>query len=273
MSRITKPFPGAGQALLCILALWALSGIFVAVNYIPGISQGMATLLGYSGSFGVFLWMLLRLRRNFKLDWRGADVRIYFLLIPVTLAMLLINASLISLIPMPDSLVEMFEELMGSGWLSFITVAIAAPLLEELIFRGVMLDSFLKRYSPAKAIILSSIIFGIAHANPWQFIAALNIGLIAGWLYYRTRSIWPGIVLHFINNASASLAGEFWGVDQSLDQQILPGYGWLIWVIAPIMLAAGLFAIKHFLPPSSTWRLPEASATDSEAVPSSAASV
>ena len=261
MSSLQKPFPGVGQAFLCILALWLLSGLFSLVNFIPGISQGLGTFIGYTGSFGLFLWLLLVIRGSYHIEWQHADRRIYLLLIPATLAMLIINATVISLIPMPDSILEMFSQLMGGGWLSFVTVALAAPVLEELIFRGVILDSFLKRISPTKAIIWSSIIFGIAHANPWQFIAAFSIGLIVGWIYYRTKSIWPGILLHFVNNATASILGKYLGIAQSIDQQLLPGNTWILWVAAGLILAASLYAMRRYFPTVTNWRA-EDPATD-----------
>lgn len=261
MSSLQKPFPGVGQALLCLLALWLLSGLFSLVNFIPGMSQGLGTFIGYTGSFGLFLWLLLVIRGSYHIEWQHADRRIYLLLLPATLAMLIINATVISFIPMPDSVIELFSQLMGGGWLSFVTVALAAPVLEELIFRGVILDSLLKRLSPVRAIIWSSVIFGIAHANPWQFIAAFSIGLIVGWLYYRTKSIWPGILLHFINNATASVLGELMGIEQSIDQQLLPGYAWVLWLAAIIVLAASLFAMRRYLPAVINWKSEEPKAT------------
>lgn len=48
-------------------------------------------------------------------------------------------------------------------------------------------------------------LFGLLHLNPWQFIAAFNLGLLAGWVFYRTKSIIPAIAVHFVNNGSASL--------------------------------------------------------------------
>ena len=58
---------------------------------------------------------------------------------------------------------------------------------------------------PLHAILIASAIFGIVHMNPIQIPFAFAIGLIFGWLYYRTGSVIPGIVGHFINNSIACI--------------------------------------------------------------------
>jgi len=161
---------------------------------------------------------------------------------------------LTSLIPMPESFAQLMSELIDGGPLIFIMVAIMAPLLEEFIFRGVLLDSFLKRSSPATAIIVSAVIFGLAHLNPWQFIVAFNMGLVAGWLYYRTRSILPGIAIHFINNAGVSLLFN----DSAPAENIIGELGTGLTVI--LLLASGAILLTSFvylrekLPAAGQWK-------------------
>ena len=58
---------------------------------------------------------------------------------------------------------------------------------------------------PMLAILISSFIFGVIHLNPAQVPFAFAIGLIFGWLYYRTASLIPGIIGHFINNSIACI--------------------------------------------------------------------
>ncbi len=84
---------------------------------------------------------------------------------------------------------------------AFIMVVVLAPILEELIFRGLILRGMLNaNISPWVAIILSSLLFGIAHLNPWQFLGAGMIGLALGFIYWRTQSLWLVIFLHALNN-------------------------------------------------------------------------
>jgi len=82
------------------------------------------------------------------------------------------------------------------AYLLFLKIVIMGPVFEELIFRGVILDGFLKNYSPLKAILVSSFLFGLFHLNIRQFIVGLFFGIFLGWAYYKSRSISFSIILH-----------------------------------------------------------------------------
>jgi len=126
-----------------------------------------------------------------------------------------------SLIPMPDFFIEIMKKLLQPNIYTFISVAIAAPILEELLFRGVILEGFLKNYSPTKAIIYSALLFGLIHFNPWQFIGGFIIGMVIGWLYWKTNSLIPGILIHFVNNSLSFMAMYYTeDMNTSLEQSI-----------------------------------------------------
>lgn len=83
----------------------------------------------------------------------------------------------------------------------FIMVCILAPLLEEVLFRGIILKGMLNyKVNPVLAILISGIIFGMAHLNPWQFVGAGLLGCIFGFVYYRTKSLGLPVALHALNN-------------------------------------------------------------------------
>jgi len=96
---------------------------------------------------------------------------------------------------------------------------LVAPIVEEIIFRGMILKGLLTNYSPKKAIIISSLIFGFLHPFPTQFLGALLIGFYFNWVYYKTKSLGNTIILHFIANTFALLTGylnfKFGGEDIS----------------------------------------------------------
>ena len=79
---------------------------------------------------------------------------------------------------------------------------IQAPIFEELLFRGIILNGLLNRYkgNQKKAILYSAIIFGVVHFNIPQGINAFMIGIILGGIYYYTGSMKLAIFAHFINN-------------------------------------------------------------------------
>jgi hypothetical protein len=72
--------------------------------------------------------------------------------------------------------------------------------LEELIFRGIVLEGFLKNYSPVKAILLTNVLFGLAHLNPWQFAGAFLMGILISWVYYKTKNLLLPVLMHLLNN-------------------------------------------------------------------------
>ena len=106
---------------------------------------------------------------------------------------------------LPDLMQDTFHG-MSRNVFGIISIAIMAPLVEELLFRGAI-QGYMSRkgMKPLHAILIASAIFGIVHMNPIQIPFAFAIGLIFGWLYYRTGSVVPGIIGHFINNSIACL--------------------------------------------------------------------
>ena len=106
---------------------------------------------------------------------------------------------------LPDLMQDTFRA-MSRNVFGIISIAIMAPLVEELLFRGAIQGYMLRKgMKPLHAILIASAIFGIVHMNPIQIPFAFAIGLIFGWLYYRTGSVVPGIIGHFINNSIACL--------------------------------------------------------------------
>jgi len=84
--------------------------------------------------------------------------------------------------------------------LIFLGLAIAAPICEEFVFRGVIQSSYQKYFSPIIAILLASILFALFHLRLQGFAGLLPIALVLGFTYWRTRSILASMVVHFANN-------------------------------------------------------------------------
>jgi len=101
---------------------------------------------------------------------------------------------------LPNWLEESFDTT-ESVWLGIFAVSILGPILEEMLFRGAVTRELLARYTPTKAIIISGLIFGLFHINPAQVVPATISGFVLAWLYWRTKSIVPGIVIHIMNNS------------------------------------------------------------------------
>ncbi len=116
-----------------------------------------------------------------------------------------------------NSMQQDIELLLKSG-AGIVSMAILAPILEELLFRGAI-QGMLMRYfkNPWVGILLASLSFGIIHINPIQVFYATCLGVGFGWVYYRTGSLLPAIVGHILNNSLAVVNGLIWGMDGDLD--------------------------------------------------------
>ena len=88
------------------------------------------------------------------------------------------------------------------GFLMYFQTLITAPIFEELLFRGIILNGLLNKYknSSKKAIIYSAMVFGLVHLNIPQGINAFIGGIILGFIYCYTKSMKLSIFAHFINN-------------------------------------------------------------------------
>ena len=104
-------------------------------------------------------------------------------------------------VDVPQKIQDMFEKMLDEP-IGYLVICILTPVAEEMVFRGAILRSLLLpfRRMPWVAILLSALLFGLVHGNVAQFINGALMGLLLGWMYYRSGSIVPGIVLHWVNN-------------------------------------------------------------------------
>lgn len=92
--------------------------------------------------------------------------------------------------------------------LMVISISIIPPLVEEFLFRGVILGT-LRKYGDGFAIIISALMFGLAHGNFVQTPVTFVTGLILGYMTIHFKSIIPAILLHFFNNFYVSVLTIF----------------------------------------------------------------
>lgn len=135
---------------------------------------------------------------------------------------------------------EQFSELVR-GIYGFVCVGILVPIAEEIGFRGVLTGGLLRmRCKPWVAIIVSALIFAYFHGTYLQLVGTTVFGIITGWLYWRTRSLIPGMIIHIVNNSTVvALETAFPDSDPSKKVCVI-----LILVFLP-MLAIGLKWFKN----------------------------
>lgn len=110
---------------------------------------------------------------------------------------------------------DIIESMLTSG-AGIISMAIIAPILEELLFRGAIQGFLLHIFNnPWVGIIIASLLFGVIHGNPIQIFYATCLGIGFGWIYYRTGSLLPAIVGHIFNNSLAVASNLLYGPDST----------------------------------------------------------
>ncbi len=78
---------------------------------------------------------------------------------------------------------------------------ILVPFAEELFFRGILFRWMADKWHPWVGIIVSSIVFGLIHLEPSVAVGTSILGMVMAWFTWKSKSLWPAIVIHVINNA------------------------------------------------------------------------
>jgi len=158
------------------------------------------------------------------------------------------------ILPMPELLRNVFELVAVKNYLFFsiILMVIIPAIAEEMLFRGLILDGLNRNYSNMKAIIVSALVFGIIHLNPWQFQTAFLFGLFSAWVCLKTNSILLPIYMHFFNNFIYLLAARYrniYSIQGFKTNFETPGEFQLLWFnfSGIILLVFGFFLIKKGL--------------------------
>jgi len=143
--------------------------------------------------------------QSVRINFKKIKIGLIPVFIITAVALIVLLDKTTSWIPMPVWVQKFFEKAFTKDVFSIATVTIAAPILEEILARGIVLKGLLKNYPPYKSILISAIFFSALHLNPWQAIPAFIGGLFLGWVYYRTQSVISGIIIHAAINVTATL--------------------------------------------------------------------
>lgn len=163
-----------------------------------------------------FDFLVVRPKTGKKLNFNFSPTNFstYLLIFPMMFGMMLVGEFVTSQIPTTGpffgDFYKFFEGLMSNlvddQAVMVITAVIMAPIFEEIIFRGIMQKGMMNNgVEPWKAILLSSILFGLIHGNPWQFVGATLLGCVLGLVYYKTKSLLLPMLLHGFNNLCSAI--------------------------------------------------------------------
>jgi len=143
--------------------------------------------------FGMFEWSTLGLGC-------GLLIASYMIIIAHNVALMLLGVD-----TQGEQILQLFAELDSPFWFILVGV-IFAPIVEELFFRGFLFQGFRQKYGWINGGLLSSAIFGTAHLDLVALIPTFILGCLLAYMYHRSNSVWPGIILHILVNAMGLLA-------------------------------------------------------------------
>jgi membrane protease YdiL (CAAX protease family) len=106
----------------------------------------------------------------------------------------------VSKISMPNIINKPFEVQVIPPILLILSLVVIAPIYEEIVFRGILLKGMANKINPNIALVVSALFFAIVHLSIPQGINAFLLGLITGFIYLKTESIYLSIFAHFVNN-------------------------------------------------------------------------
>ena len=260
-----KTYPNIAQSFgicgISIVGFLLFIPVYFLLKNVIGAEGARFFYYIFASGIPLLLAHFIRKRKTVSSTFNFAiNKKIILFLVIATLALLFgIISPISSLIPMSESAKRRLLEF-GSqtGPLAFVMMVIAAPVFEELIFRGIILDGLLKKYTPLKSITVSSLMFGLVHLNPWQFVTGFTNGVFSGSVYFKTRSVFACIIIHIAANLAGFSMKYLVDDLQSLDQSMLDFYGgWINLTLvvvgsALVILACLWFLKREFLRESST---------------------
>lgn len=154
-------------------------------------------------------------------------------------------------LPMPTEFLEGMSDFLTAEslprvlWLLAL-VALTPAICEEVMFRGVLLGGTRRHLPPLQVILLNGFVFGAFHvptATVFRFLPTAVLGMLLAWVVLRTRSIWTGMLMHFLNNGSIVVLSAFpWVVERFSD----PSQGPPLWLALPaaVSLTAGAVLLE-----------------------------
>ena len=162
------------------------------------------------------LWIRARPATTFRLA-RPSPVAL-LAAVAIGVAMPVLNAALVNVAGLPapsDEMIrierEMTSFVQANPFAAALLFGVLPAVCEELFFRGFILSGLTSAFrgsgAAARAVVLTSVLFAVFHIFPEKWLPTFIVGLLLGFLAVRTGSIWPGMLAHAVNNASAVLCG------------------------------------------------------------------
>lgn len=213
----SKPMDFISSVSLCILQFILMVILNIVSSSIIGLFIGEQWTYLFSKIITNIIVIILLLKIYFKPnsdDKRSVDVnytRSITLSCLLMILLLTISFRLITLVSFnpimnylasKSKMLHYIKEIASqtNPYLLVLEITLIGPIIEEILFRGIILNGLLKKYTPAKAILFSSLLFSLIHGNLPQMFNALFFGILLGLIYIKTKSLYAVIFTHIIAN-------------------------------------------------------------------------
>lgn len=169
---------------------------------------------------------------------------------PLLLSTLLVFSAMFALnifvqwFPLENNMSDTFLGLSRNA-VGIMGLAFFGPLLEEVLFRGAIQGALMRYFGrPWPAIVVAALVFGVFHMNPVQIVYATLLGIVLGWIYYRTGSLLSVIVGHVLNNSLAVVTTVAFGAteEQAVANSTAGIAGFVLFAALSVWLAGKLKA-------------------------------
>lgn len=165
----------------------------------------------------------------------------------VCLAPALFLAVNLVLASLPEAWLESYSDasagITSGGAVGFIAVVAAAPLVEEVIFRGLIMTRLNQAMPGWVAMFLSAAVFGACHGHPVWFGYAFVLGSIFGYMDLRAGSIWPSVLAHMVFNSFSQIISLLPGSEDDVGSVIALGVILVLAILLPILNRKGIKAL------------------------------
>ena len=196
---------GALALILWIVVVYAVS--YLIERNAIAVDPGLFTAITEAGLLVPVWWLVIR---RYRVGWNtlglcSFGVGTLGVGCGLMIMSLLFNAAWASFLAIFDlraqiDWVLIFAELSSPWWLLLAGIVVA-PIVEELFFRGFLFAGLAQRYSWRRAAVISSALFALIHLQPLAIPPIFILGYIFAYLYRRSGSIWPAVVMHVATNA------------------------------------------------------------------------
>jgi sodium transport system permease protein len=122
-------------------------------------------------------------------------------------------------LPLPRGFGGEIDQLVELGpWIGLFLLALTPGVCEELLFRGSIQSGMMRDWTPVRAIFWQALLFGLAHASIHRFLPTFTIGVVLGFVRWRTGSILPGVAIHALYNGLLVAATAGWFADDVVER-------------------------------------------------------